>query len=376
MKMLGHAMGLGEETGGADTVMAPIDPNTLDDRFHLSEPIVRAMRTAYGPARSSPYWIETKDAGRTWSILSGTPRYNSGDSLGLAACQARSPQGEAISSYLIAETILAPDGTSSVITYFTDGARRQAGNPQYHGPSNRKPALLCGDGLYILGMVKPAGEILVRRSTDGAAWTDAALPPGWQSAHAPALAEAKWANAILAATFTTQDGLRFLLSADAGVSFGSASMTSAPGPRFPFGLACPTARSRCYLAFGDYYFTVSTRDVQGATIAGGGTAYGGEIPNLGTLLAPTKDGQGYFVARRYKPGWRYLAAPKKALDQVGGGLQPDAGATAWQFYGQPFSRTVSDSPVGLFRDDTHGSFVVLNTWNYRYNGYGYTTRKE
>lgn len=166
-----------------------------------------------------------------------------------------------------------------------------------------------------------------------------------------------------------------LLSADAGVSFASSSMASASGPRFPFGLACPTAKRRCYLAFGDYQFNLVAEEVQGANVVWVGTSLGGEIPNLGTMLAPTKDGQGYFLARRYKPGSRYYATPKTALDQVAGGLQPIAEAT-WEFYRQPFSRTVSDSPVGLFRDDTHGSFVVLSTWNYWYNGYGYTARKE
>ena len=378
MKMLGHAMGLGEETGGADTVMAPIDPNTPDNRFHLSEPIVRAMRAAYGPARSSPYWIETRDAGKTWTILAGTPRYNRKNSLGLAGCQARSPEGKAIASYLIAETIIAPDGTSSVITYFVDAGRRQATNPRHHGPSNRKPTLVCGDGMYILGMVKPAGEIQIRRSTDGAVWADAALPPGWQSAHAPTLAEAKWANGILSATSTMQAGLSFLLSADVGVSFAAASSSLAPesSPRFPFSLTCPTAKRRCYLAFGDYKFNLMVEEVQGANVVNVRWPIGGEIPNLGTLLAPTKDGQGYFLARRYKPGSRYYATPNTALDQVAGGLQPDAEATAWEFTRQPFSRTVSDSPVGLFRDDTHGSFVVLSTWNNWYNGYGYTVLKK
>jgi hypothetical protein len=378
MKMLGHAMGLSEETGSADTVMAPIDPNAPDDRWHLSEPIVRAMRTAYGPARSSPYWIETKDAGKTWTTLTGTPRYNSRNSLGLAGCQARSPEGRAKAAYLLAETILNPDGTSGVISYFVDAGRRHATHPQHHGSSNRKPTLVCGDGLYLLGMVKPAGEIQIRRSTDGIVWADATLPPGWQSAHAPALAEAKWANGILAATSTTQTGLRFLLSANAGASFAAASssMASPWRPRFPFGLTCPSAKRRCYLAFGDYGFSLLAEEVQGANIVGVRWSGGGEIPNLGTLLAPTKDRLGYFLVRRYKPGSRYYATPNTALDQVAGGLQPDAEKTPWEFTMQPFSRTVSDSPVGLFRDDIHGSFVVLSTWNNWYNGYGYTVLKE
>jgi len=117
-------------------------------------------------------------------------------------------------------------------------------------------------------------------------------------------------------------------------------------------------------------------EVQGSNVVGVRWSGGGGIPNLGTLLAPTKNGQGYFLARRYKPGSRYYATPNTALDQVAGGLQPDAEKTPWEFTRQPFSRTVSDSPVGLFRDDTHGSFVVLSTWNYWYNGYGYTVFKE
>jgi hypothetical protein len=172
--------------------------------------------------------------------------------LGLAGCQVRSPQGKAIASYLIAETIIAPDGTSNVITYFVDAGRRHATHPRHHGPSNRKPTLVCGDGLYILGMVMPGGEIQIRRSTDGAVWADAALPARMAVSTRSCPCGSEMGKRNLAATSTTQAGLGHSLSSDAGMSFASASAALASDHASRSALACPTAKHRCYLAFGDY----------------------------------------------------------------------------------------------------------------------------
>jgi hypothetical protein len=379
MKMLGHAMGLNEEVGGTDTVMAKIDPTTIQRpwRWHISDPIVQVMRAAYGPAQSSPYWAETKDQGRTWHQISGTPRLNSKNSLGLVACQAsiEIAGSRRRSAYLVAETILEPNGNSVVATYFADSQRRQLGNPQTQGKSNRKPTLSCGDGLFLVGMVEPSGEIQIRRSTDGVTWRNAKVPPGWISNYAPALAEANWVwGGIVAATSSDDHNGQYLLSLDAGNTFLAPNplFPSNWGPNFPFGLTCPKNKHRCYLTNGDSGFSLRTSEIHGPTIFEVRVSGGGEIPNLGTALTPTKNQQGFFFARRYKPGSRFFSTPGAALDQFAGSLQVDAESGSYQFTSEPFSQFVSDSPLGLFRDDLHGSFVVLSTWSNWYNGYGFT----
>lgn len=386
MKMLGHALGLGEESGTGDTVMAHIDPSTFDYRWHLSEPIVEVMRSAYGPARSSPYWAETKDQGQTWQVLANTPRGQGNNSLGLVACQVVRRPNEVVSrqsyarTYLVAETSINSTGKSFVTTYFVDAQRHGLSGSQNHGQSNRKPSILCGTGFIILGFVDPTGAVRLLHSTDGVTWSDGRIPAGSRSAHAPILAEAKWADGIVAATSTCDGGLQFLSSRDGGLSYRLAAnslVASQYPPRFPFGLVCPAAKQHCYAAFSHYTpadnfgFGISDYRLQGGTLIGVSWAGLGEIPNLGLAMAPTQNGQGYVLARRYRPGSMFSATPNTALDQVAAGVQADAAGSLWTFTRPPFSRSVSDSPIGLFRDGLHRSFIVVGTWNYWYNGFGF-----
>jgi hypothetical protein len=305
MKMLGHALGLSEESGSGDTVMAHIDPSTLDFRWHLSEPIVEVMRAAYGPAQSSPYWAETKDQGKTWQVLANTPRAQSKNSLGLVACEAVRPQSPA-QAYLVAETVIEVTGKSYVQTYFVDSQRHSSLPPKSHGQSNRKPSILCGMGFFILGFVDPKGEVQLQHSIDGVTWSHG-QPAGLRSAHAPALA-ATWEGGIIAATSTSESGMQFLFSENGGSSYQGSPLVASPWrPRFPFGLSCATKKQHCYTAFGDVgFFNVTDFRLQGTTLVGVISGFG-PLPNLGIAMVPTRDGQGYALARRYKPSmsWGY-----------------------------------------------------------------------
>jgi hypothetical protein len=377
MKMLGHALGLSEESGNGDTVMAHIDPSITDFRWHLSELVVEVMRTAYGPAQSRPYWAETQDQGNTWQVLANTPRGQGDNSLGLVACQVVPRPNGVLSrpstarTYLVAETSIDATGKSFVTTYFVDTQRHSLSGSQNHGQSNRKPSILCGTGFIILGFVDPTGAVQLLHSNDGVTWAHGQIPAGLRSAHAPILAEATWADVIVAATSTSESGMQFLFSKDGGFSYQSSLVASPWRPRFPYGLACATKKQRCYTAFGDVGFGITDFRLQGSTLVGVSWAGGGELPNLSIAMAPTRDGQGYALARRYKPGSMFYGTPNTALDQVAAGVQADGEGNLWTFTRPPFSRSVSDSPIGLFRDDLHQSFIALGTWNYWYNGFGF-----
>jgi hypothetical protein len=230
----------------------------------------------------------------------------------------------------------------------------------------------------VVGFVDPTGAVQLRQSNDGVTWRPAQIPAGWRSAHAPTLAEARWADGIVAATSTSEDGLHFLFSGDGGLSYVAASSPAGSqwAPRFPFGLVCPAAKQRCYAAFsvyapgGDFGLYIQQYRLQGSTLVGVMYSYG-VIPNLGLAMAPIENGQGYVLARRYGIDSMSSGTPSAALDQLGAGVQADADAGLWTFTHPPFSRSVSDSPVGLFFDDLSQSLVALGTWNYWYNGFGF-----
>ena len=383
-KMLGHALGLAEETGGSDTVMAPIDAAGLTPQNHLNlsyvtEPIVSVMRAAYGRARLRPYWMETRDNGASWSAISNTPRATADNSLGLAGCSWHSPQVGGV-GYLIAETRMLANGSSKVETYVVDRTRRSFKNVVSHGASNRQPTLVCSKNLAILGWVSPNGDVVISRSTDGVQWDRARISMPERSWLAPTLARASWAQAVIAVTSggvepdpqypATWRRAQTLLSLDDGVTFESDGVVFGREPyAVLYGLTCLNARKRCYdmtttsggKAIIDLAAMPRVRMVQWAG--------GGEIPNVGAALAPSFDERGYLYVRRYRPGAAFFGTPNADLNSIGGGLQSDAEATRWQFFPHAFSRNGSNTPTTVFRDDARRSFVALGAVNRIYNGF-------
>jgi len=368
IKSLGAALGLGEVPMSTNSVLNPIDPEVHVPRWHLAETDVQALRRAYGPSQSSQFWLQTRDGGSSWRIRSRVPRPNSRDSLGASACRVVSRAGFAPESYLVAETVHQSNRRSSVITYLVDEQGLMLGTPVVHTASNRKPSVLCLTTGFVLGLVAPDGSVAIARSADALQWARASLPTGWRSVNAPALAEARWGGAVLAASSAEGSGLRFMRSSDGGASFVDAGASNPNLQfRFPFGFSCAESLRKCFVTGGDVGFVRNVYELSAGQWRWAANSGGGQVPNLGVVTSPTADEAGFGFVRRYKPGSRFYGTPGAVLGQVGGGVQTRGDANPYQFLSQPLARAVSDSPPGLLRTVVTPGFIVLATHNTFYN---------
>jgi hypothetical protein len=114
---------------------------------------------------------------------------------------------------------VAQGTTNAVHVFLVNSDVSVASSHAVLGSSNIQPAIACGNPEMLAGFVMPGGRVRIRRSNDGAAWTDSVVPEPLFSAIPPTLTYVPWMRWYMLVTTDPGGTFHYYISRDGGRTF-------------------------------------------------------------------------------------------------------------------------------------------------------------